>query len=330
VGLLTHRTTIRDIRDLEDGNAVDQVLLVRDSELRQTRTGADFMRLVLADRTGVVTGLVWDDVENASATARPGDPVRVVGKFSQHPRYGPQLTVETLGIPLEVDWDRLLNGPATPDCELDRQLTALLGSLRDPHLVALMDAVLGEGSQTGRVFRRAFAAQYNHHAYRCGLLEHSLQVASAVAVVSGVLPGVDGELAVCGALLHDIGKLEAYSGDATAVTLNDVGKLIGEIPAGYYAVRRCIEDIPGFPPSLAQSLLHIILSHHGCLEHGSPVLPATREALLVHAMDKLSGDLGSFDRLERETPEDQAWSRFDRALGRAVLLADRGTIPANP
>ena len=79
------------------------------------------------------------------------------------------------------------------------------------------------------------------------------------------------------------------------------------------------------PARLAQALLHIILSHHGCLEHGSPVLPSTREALVVHAMDKLSGDLGSFDRLERETAEDETWSRFDRALGRAVLLADRDT-----
>ena len=137
--------------------------------------------------------------------------------------------------------------------------------------------------------------------------------------------GVDRELALCGALLHDIGKLDAYSGDACGVSLNDAGRLIGEIPSGYYTVRRAIEQIPDFPPELAQALLHIILSHHGCLEHGSPVLPSTREALVVHAMDKLSGDLGSFDRLERETAEDETWSRFDRALGRAVLLADRDT-----
>ena len=128
---------------------------------------------------------------------------------------------------------------------------------------------------------------------------------------------------MCGALLHDIGKLDAYSGDECGATLNDAGKLIGEIPSGYYTVRRAIEHIPGFPPELAQALLHIILSHHGCLEHGSPVLPATREALVVHTMDKLSGDLGSFDRLERETAEDETWSRYDRALGRSVLLSER-------
>ena len=186
-----------------------------------------------------------------------------------------------------------------------------------------MERLLGAGSRTGRAFRRAFAAQYNHHAYRCGLLEHSLQVADATVAAANTFAGIDRDLALCGALLHDIGKLDAYSGDSCGVSLNDAGKLIGEIPSGYYTVRRAIEQIPGFPPELAQALLHIILSHHGCFEHGSPVLPSTREALVVHAMDKLSGDLGSFDRLERETAEDEAWSRFDRALGRSVLLADR-------
>ena len=188
-----------------------------------------------------------------------------------------------------------------------------------------MERLLGTESSSGRAFRRAFAAQYNHHAYRGGLLEHSLQVADATVAAARTFAGIDRELALCGALLHDIGKLDAYSGDACGVSLNDAGRLIGEIPSGYYTVRRAIEQIPGFPPELAQALLHIILSHHGCFEHGSPVLPSTREALVVHAMDKLSGDLGSFDRLERETAEDETWSRFDRALGRAVLLADRGT-----
>jgi 3'-5' exoribonuclease len=322
VEILANRTKIRDIRDLQDGNELDQVLLVRDRDVRQTRTGSDFMRLSLADRTGVVTGIVWDDVAHASVTAQAGNPVKVVGTFSHHPRYGPQLTVLSLDVPIEVDWDRLLDGPATPVHELERQLGSLLKSVQDRHLAALMEALLGAGSPSGLAFRRAFAAQYNHHAYRSGLLEHSLQVAHATSAAAEIIPGIDRDLAVCGALLHDIGKLDAYSGDEHAVTLNDAGKLIGEIPTGYYTIRRRIEDIPGFPPDLAQSLLHIILSHHGCLEHGSPVLPATREALLVHTIDKLSGDLGSFDRMERETAAGEPWSRYDRALGRSILLAN--------
>ena len=312
-----------DVRGLQDGSAVDQVLLVREREIRRTRAGADYMRLVLADRTGTVIAVVWDDVEEASATAAAGEPVRVIGSFAEHPRYGRQITVHSLLDPGEIEWERLLDAPAIPIAELERRLDEHIADVRDPHLAALMESLLGTQSSSGRRFRCAFAAQYNHHAYRGGLLEHSLQVADATLAAARTFAGIDRELALCGALLHDIGKLDAYSGDACGVSLNDAGRLIGEIPSGYYTVRRAIEQIPGFPPELAQALLHIILSHHGCLEHGSPVLPSTREALVVHTMDKLSGDLGSFDRLERETAEDETWSRFDRALGRSVLLADR-------
>ena len=325
--LIDHSLTTSDVRNLRPGSAVDLVLLVREFELRQTRAGASYLRLALADRTGVVTAVVWDDVDEAAATAAAGEPVRVIGSFSEHPRYGRQITVHCLLAPLDIDWEGLLDAPAIPGPRLERRLDAHIASLRDPQLAVLMERLLGIGSGSGRAFRRAFAAQYNHHAYRCGLLEHSLQVADATADAARTFACIDRELALCGALLHDIGKLDAYSGDACGVSLNGAGRLIGEIPSGYYTVRREIEQIPDFPPERAQALLHIILSHHGCFEHGSPVLPSTREALVVHAMDKLSGDLGSFDRLERETAEDETWSRYDGALGRAVLLADRDNTP---
>ena len=162
--------------------------------------------------------------------------------------------------------------------------------------------------------------KYNHHAYAGGLLEHSIAVAEAVDAAATIFPGIDRDLAVCGALLHDIGKLDSYARTGHSASLTDTGKLIGEIPSGYYAVRRQIEQVPGFPAAPGEQLLHCILAHHGQLEFGSPVVPSTREALLVHAMDKLSGDLGSFDRIERETPPGDRWSRYDRALGRSVLV----------
>ena len=127
--------------------------------------------------------------------------------------------------------------------------------------------------------------------------------------------GVDRDVAVTGALLHDIGKLDAYTADPLAIDLTDLGKLQGEIPLGYYRVRRLIEDLPGFPAELAVAVLHIILSHHGQLEHGSPVVPCTREATLVHMIDNLGGRLGSFDRLEKELPDGSNWSGWDRVLG---------------
>ena len=154
----------------------------------------------------------------------------------------------------------------------------------------------------GGASRVAPAAKTYHQAYRHGLLEHTLSVAQAVSAAANFFPGIDREVAVTGALLHDIGKCVAYNDDPLAIDLTDAGRLQGEIPLGYYTVRRAIEDLPGFDPHLAQCVLHIILSHHGSLEHGSPVVPATREAVLVHMIDNLGGRLGSFDRLETPAP----------------------------
>jgi 3'-5' exoribonuclease len=309
-----------DIRDLTDGAVVDQVMLVRSHELRHTRNGSAFLKLTLSDRTGTVPGVVWDAVTNACSLLGAGEPLRIVGTYSEGDRYGPQLTVHELHVPVDVDWERLVDGPATPAHELELTLDALIGELADRHLRELLTSMLGTDSVRGVLFRRACAAQYNHHAYRAGLLEHSLAVAQTVSAAAQITPGINHDLAVCGALLHDIGKLDAYTATEHSTSLNDTGRLIGEIPNGYYAVRREIEEMPEFPPALAEALLHIILAHHGQLEYGSPVLPSTREAVLVHTMDKLSGDLGSFDRLQRESAPDQRWSRHDRALGRSVLL----------
>jgi 3'-5' exoribonuclease len=128
---------------------------------------------------------------------------------------------------------------------------------------------------------------------------------------------------VTGALLHDIGKTEAYNDDPLAIELTDAGRLLGEIPLGYYMVRREIERLEGIDPGLAQAILHIVLSHHGALENGSPVVPATREAALVHALDNIGGKLGSFDRIERELPDGESWSRFDRAIDGAAFFGSR-------
>jgi 3'-5' exoribonuclease len=188
----------------------------------------------------------------------------------------------------------------------------------------LLDAFFGEESEPWRAYRRAPAAKYYHQAYRHGLLEHCLTVAQAVSAISATFPGIDRDVAVTGALLHDIGKLEAYTDDPQAIDLTDAGRLQGEIPLGYYRVRRAIEDLPGFPPQLAQAVLHIILSHHGALEHGSPVVPCTREATLVHMIDNLGGKLGSFDRIEKEMPAGAVWSSYDKAIGGGAYFADRG------
>jgi 3'-5' exoribonuclease len=217
----------------------------------------------------------------------------------------------------------LLDGPRISAERMEADLRELIATVQCAHLRALLEAVFGAGSPTWAAFREAPAAKRYHQAYRHGLLEHSLTVAQGVSAISATFGGVDRDVAVTGALLHDIGKLDAYTSDPVAIDMTDLGKLQGEIPLGYYRVRRLIEDIPGFPPELAAAVLHIILSHHGQLEHGSPVVPCTREATLVHMIDNLGGRLGSFDRLEKALPEGSRWSGYDRALGGGAWFASR-------
>ncbi|HEY3019717.1 MAG TPA: HD domain-containing protein [Solirubrobacteraceae bacterium] len=306
-----------------DGSAVDAVLLVRDVERRHKRDGSPFLRFTLADRSGSVPAVLWD--AGGSPAVERGDAVRVAGRLDEHPRYGRQVTIDALSRPAAeaVPWAELLDGPARPVSELCEDLERLIASMQDPHLSLLLAALLDPDTPTGLAYRCAPAAKFNHHAYASGLLEHSVGVAQLVSAAAVMFGGIDRDLAVCGALLHDIGKLEAYASDNGCADLTDAGKLEGEIPLGYYRVRREIEAIAGFPADLARALLHVILAHHGCLEHGSPVAPGTREAALVHAIDNLSGQLGAFDRLEKATAPGERWSRYDRVLGGAAFFAGR-------
>jgi 3'-5' exoribonuclease len=320
------------LSELSDGAAVDLVLLVREVERRPRRDGGEFLRLRLGDRTGAVACMVWEDLGEAEAVARPGRPVRVSGQFAVHPRFGPQITLGALAEAHEGTYSPadLSAGPVRAVEQMEAEVRDLLGTIQEPHLRILLERVFGEGSEMWAAYRVAPAAKHYHQAYRHGLLEHCLGVAQAVSAISATFPGIDRDVAVTGALLHDIGKVEAYTGDPQSIDLSDAGRLQGEIALGYYRIRRAIEDIEGFPPGLAQAVCHIILSHHGTLEHGSPVVPCTREATLVHMIDNLGGRLGSFDRLERELAPGRSWSSFDRALGGGAFFGGRAPEPAPP
>jgi 3'-5' exoribonuclease len=311
------------VRELADGDEIDQVLVVREAELRRRSDGSEFLRLSVADRSGSVVAVAGERARELAALCAAGTFMHVRGRYELHPRYGAQVALADAwpAEPQEDDLDRLLDGPPRPVAGMEAALRDLIEQVRSPHLRALLDSVLGPDAPTWPAFRDAPAAKRYHQAYRHGLLEHSLGVAEAVAVISTTFPGIDRDVAITGALLHDIGKLDAYTADPLAIDLTDLGKLHGEIALGYFRIRRAIEDIAGFPDDLAAAVLHIILSHHGQLEHGSPVLPCTREATLVHAIDSLGGKLGSFDRLEKQLPDGSAWSGYDRALGGSAHFA---------
>ncbi|HTU79833.1 MAG TPA: HD domain-containing protein [Solirubrobacteraceae bacterium] len=321
------------LNELTDGAEIDQVLLVREAERRRRRDGGEYLRLQLGDRTGAVACMVWEELAEVERLASAGAAVRVTGRYTVHPRFGPQINLRGLHAPQAGSYDPadLRDGPARAVEQMEAEVRELLGTIRQPFLRVLLERVFGEDGELWAGYRTAPAAKYFHQAYAHGLLEHCLEVAQAVSAISATFAGIDRDLAVTGALLHDVGKLEAYTdaaGGERAIDLTDMGRLHGEIALGYYRVRRLIEDIDGFPAELAQAVGHIILSHHGALEHGSPVVPCTREATLVHMIDNLGGRLGSFDRLEKELAPGRRWSPFDRALGAGAFFAARAPASA--
>ncbi len=325
------------VRELSDGCEVDQVLLVRRVERRERRDGQTYLKLALGDRTGAVRAMVWEEVEAHAEILREGAPVQVRGRYAVHPDYGPEIRLTELRAPEAGGFELadLVDTATRPAEQMESDLRALIATIQDVHLHALLERVFAPESELWERYRTAPAAKHYHQAYRHGLLEHCLGVAQAVSTTAATFPGIDREVAVAGALLHDIGKLDAYSAQQQAFDLTDLGRLQGEIALGYYRVRRIIEDLEDFPHELACAVLHIILAHHGTLENGSPVVPCTREATLVHMIDNLGGRLGSFDRLERELAPGRSWSDFDRAIGAAAYFgpadgAAEGTAPLAP
>jgi len=321
------------VRELSDGTELDEVLLVRECERRQRRDGGEYLRLSLGDRTGAVVCMVWEELDEVEELAHAGAAVRVCGRYTVHPRFGPQINLRELApaTPGSFDESALRDSPARGVGQMEGEVRELLATVQEPHLRELLARVFAESAPSWRGYRLAPAAKHYHQAYRHGLLEHSLAVAQTVSAISATFGGIDRDVAVAGALLHDVGKVEAYTSEGDAIELTDAGRLHGEIALGYYRIRRLIEEIDGFPSELAQALGHIILSHHGALEHGSPVLPCTREATLVHMIDNLGGRLGSFDRLEKGLPPGRRWSGFDRAIGTGALFAGRGACaPEQP
>ncbi len=313
------------LRELEDGQRVSGVYAVRERELRRKRNGEPWLRLSVGDATGTAEAVCWEEAETYYSLCRNGSPVHVSGVFEVSERWGAKIKLSALreAEPHEFEAEDLAAESEVSAEQLEGELRELLATVQNPQLRELLHFFFGEGSETWMRFRDAPAAKTYHQAYRHGLLEHTLSVAQAVSAAANFFPGIDRDVAVTGALLHDIGKCVAYNDDPLAIDLTDAGRLQGEIPLGYYTVRRAVEDLPGFDPSLAQCVLHIILSHHGSLEHGSPVVPATREAVLVHMIDNLGGRLGSFDRLERQLPAGESWSGFDRALSGSAFFAQR-------
>ena len=320
------------VTHLPEGREVTTYFLAVDKEPATDRNGRSFLRLKLRDASGEVKAIHFDADDAVVENLDNGDVVKVSGTYSVHEKYGQQFQIKRLRVmaPGEYDVATLVPVSPVPYDELRRRLAALIASVRSPSLRALLDRALDPGTDPGATFAVVPAAVRNHHAYRHGLLEHSVIVAEVAAAVAERFATVNYDLTVAGALLHDIGKVRSYSADPMAPGFTDAGRLHGEIVIGHDIVRDLIDKIPDFPAEMAAQLRHIVVSHHGEREKGSPVAPATREAVIVHYCDDMTARLAAVDEIAGRTADGVRWSGWCNMLEGYTYLAEAAETTTQP
>ena len=304
------------VEQIRERDWVDSPFLVRDKIMAMAKNGKPYMTLKLVDRTGEVEGRVWDRVDEFSERFGKDDFLRVQGKASVY--LGKmQLVVQDLArLPDgEVDLADYLPVAARSTEELVAELRTRVGSLTDPHLRRLLEAFLADPAFL-QLYATAPAAKTMHHVYLGGLLEHSLAVADLADDVSRRYPGVQRDLLVAGALLHDIGKVAELCYERS-FDYTDEGKLIGHIVMGVEMVEEKVRQLPDFPRSLATLVKHLLLSHHGQYEFGSPKRPKTLEAVILNFLDDLDSKInGVRTHIERDPDNGSAWTSYHRLYDR--------------
>lgn len=317
------------IRDLAPDQTVSTTFLVRAKELRNKKTGGQFALLVLADRTGEIGGHWWDNFEDAWNTFEVDDIVFARGLIGWH-RNKLQMSVHRVRPCNEREIDLTHYFPTTKyDVEeMFAELLTIIGEFADPHLRQLLENIFAD-EETVRKFKRAPAAKSMHHPYLGGLLEHTLSLVRLARQVGRHYEGIDVDLLLTGAVLHDFGKIDELSYERGTSYTND-GQMIGHLVMETIMVSEQINRIPGFPEELRRHVLHLLLAHHGKLEHGSPKLPVTPEALMLAYLDDLDSKVEAMQRLIAEPHAQGDWTRispmFDRPIYRNRTIARE---PAN-
>jgi 3'-5' exoribonuclease len=310
--------------DLTDGQVVASLFLVREKEIRTSiRTGKSWLELSLGDRTGMIPAKMWDNFAPLAATFECHDVVRIRGRVKLY-NGQKELTLEQIIPAVERDYDL---GDFLPQTKYDveklySQLREAVAGVKNPWLAKLLSSVVEDPAIAPRL-KRAPAAMVMHHAYLGGLLEHIISLVDLADAISSHYPELDPDLMLTGVVLHDIGKIEELR-YARGLDYSDHGRLLGHITIGVSIVNDKIRAIPGFPAPLATLVQHLILSHHGSLEFGSPALPQIPEAIALHFIDDLDSKMASMRatfELSDSGASPNTWTERNPALRRALLRA---------
>lgn len=313
----------RFVNQLVDGDTIEEVYLVADKQLRANRQGNLFLQLELRDRTGVIGARLWNAGEQLFRSFEPGDFVLVKGKVQLFQGSLQMILTHVARVTDEQTSLADFLPHTTKDLgKLADRLKALLRKVSNPHLGALADCFLAD-DEVMQGFYRAPAGVRNHHAYVGGLLEHVVNMLEVADRIAPCYPEVDRDLLFLGVFLHDIGKVRELVYERS-FGYSDEGQLVGHLAIGLEMLNEQVRRVPDltgepFPPELLLRLKHMILSHHGTYEFGSPRLPMTPEAVALHFIDNLDAKVHSVTRDIAEDAGTGHWTPFSPSLDRKLF-----------
>jgi 3'-5' exoribonuclease len=306
------------VKDIKTGDKISEVFLAGEKTLAFSQKGSPYLNLRLRDRTGEVDGKIWENALAWDKAFKKGDLIRIQARALSF-KNAIQLSIIDLR-KVEDGEVELADYFPVAKGDIAEMFAGLLGyaeQIKTPCLAALLHAFFRDET-IAALFKRAPAAKGFHHVTIGGLLEHTLSVVRLLDQAARHYQGVNRDLLITGGILHDIGKIYEFSYDRI-VEYSDPGRLVGHIVMGVEMVDAKIATIPDFPEQMAMELRHLILSHHGVLEYGSPKRPKTLEALIVHYMDDLDAKVNAFQEYIRDArAEESNWTPYHRLFDRYI------------
>ena len=311
----------RLITELPPQCQIDQTFLATHKQLRPNRNGQLYIQVELADKSGTITGRLWNASDDDFGGFEDGDYVRVEG-HTQLYSGSLQLIIASIerADPRTIDESEFLVLSKHDLVRLEAELNAILATITSAPLKALADELLADGPLM-EAFRRTPAGVKHHHAYAGGLLDHVVNLLRLADRVAPLYPALDRNLLLVGVLVHDIGKTQELE-SLLGFSYTDVGQLLGHVLLGLEIVDakiRAIEARTGqrFEPEAAVRVKHMIASHHGQYEFGSPKLPMTLEAMALHHLDHLDAKMaGTIQLLQNEATAEDGWTQYQQSQGR--------------
>jgi len=310
------------VADLNSEQTITTFFLVHEKEIRSTREGKPYLRLELGDRSGTIEARMWDQFDVAAKDIGRDDFVKVNARVEIY-RNKPQLSLQQLRLakPEEVDLADFLAHTKEDVGKLYSQLLEYAGSIANPWLKKLTTSIISDPAIAAK-YKRAPAAKVMHHAYLGGLLEHVIGLCGLAKQIAAHYPELDVDLLLTAAILHDVGKLDELCYER-AIGYTVEGQLLGHIMMEFETVSKAMDAIEGFPANLKTVVQHLLISHHGQYEFGSPKLPMIREAMAFHYMDDLDSKLAAVRAALAVDTGDPEWSAYSGALGRKFLRLDQ-------